>query len=58
MKTVTATNYRTGAVSTYILPTRKQINANYDYTKAEQWDPIERETVKGGLPLVWERVTP
>lgn len=56
MKTVTATNYRTGAVSTYRLPTRSQIIKNHDDTKAEQFDPIERETVRGGLPLVWERL--
>ena len=58
MKLVTAVNLRTGIVSTYRVPTRKQIFKNYDATAGEKWCPIERERVSGGIPLVWEKVSP
>lgn len=39
----------------YIIPSVSQSIANYRETYGEQYDPVEKEKVRGGIPFLWTR---
>lgn len=55
---ITATNIATGAVSTWKAPTSAEAIEHSKRTHGRQYDPVERKTVEGGEPMVWEKVSP
>lgn len=47
-----------GEPKTWRVPTRAEALARSRETWAKQYDRVERRTVEGGLPILFEQVTP
>lgn len=44
-----------GVMVTYVRPSYRDIETNYRETDGTQFDRVERGSVSGGVPLVWQR---
>jgi len=44
-----------GIAVTYVRPSYREIETNYCETEGTQFDRVERGSVSGGVPLVWQR---
>jgi len=55
-KEVKVIDIKTNEYHTYRLPAAKDFYENYEKTYGTQYDDIEKDDVKGGVPLLWERV--
>lgn len=53
---IKATNLDTGIVSEWNIPSKDAAIKNSEKTWGERYDKIEREVVKGGIPLKFNRV--
>lgn len=53
---VKAASLQSGESRRYVVPSLREAMANSNATHGEQFDPVERKRVHGGLPMVWPAV--
>lgn len=58
MRTVSAYSLRDGARHEYLVPSMSEAIAHSKATWSKQYDPVERRTVEGGLPILIQRKEP